>query len=78
MGGRIKKYAAFIKKFHKCTPSKRQKYLKEASAEQVRSLCECALNVTNGNIPIKGRLFINIETAQFLLERVEWRGNVAY
>src|ERR1700679_269884 len=72
MGGGIKKYAAFIKRFHKCTPSKRQKYLKEASAEQVRSLCECALNVTNGNIPIKGKLLSRLKPHKKLLRTISF------
>ena len=61
MGGRIHKHSDFIRRFHKCSPKTRERYLREASAEEVRSLCECALNVYQGNIPVKPKEVVRLK-----------------
>lgn len=53
MASRLHRHKKFIVKFKNSSEALRKKYLKPASDDQIRSLCECALNICNGNIPLK-------------------------
>src|SRR5712671_43840 len=52
MAPQKEKLVRFIKKFKCAGNVRRKKYLEEASPEEFHSLCQCILNVVNGNIPI--------------------------
>lgn len=46
----------FIKRLKKASPKNRQLLLKNASDDEILSLCECSENVYKGNVPIRPRL----------------------
>jgi hypothetical protein len=68
MAGRIEKHYNFIKKFQRAPTLQRNAYLKRASADEVRSLCECALNVCNGNIPLNKKQFGQLKKHKKILK----------
>ena len=72
MEGRIKKKSAFLRKFQKCTNQERVKHLKAASPNQIKSVCECALNVLNGNVPVHGRLLHILKPHQKVLKQISY------
>ena len=45
----------FIKKVKQSSPKSRQRYISEASPEQIRSLCECVHNVFRGRLPVSSK-----------------------
>jgi len=53
MASHIKYHLPFISKFNKKIGKKRMaKYIRRASEDEIHSICECALNICNGNVPI--------------------------
>jgi hypothetical protein len=45
----------FIRKYKTADDDRLKKYLKKASVDEIHSLCECTLNVCNGNVPVSQR-----------------------
>jgi hypothetical protein len=77
MEGRIHKCTGFLKKFHKCTPKESRQYLRNASKQQIRSLCECSLNVATGNIPVKGKTLRSLKKHKHLIKTLSFgKGNL--
>jgi hypothetical protein len=55
MANSVKRQAPQLKTLCSCQPKDRRVLLKHADPELVRVICECALNVLEGNIPISSR-----------------------
>ena len=72
MEGRIQKKSAFLRKLYKCSQQERIKQLKAASPAQIKSVCECALNVLNGNVPVHGRLLHTLKPHNSVLKRISY------
>jgi hypothetical protein len=72
MDGRIQKKTAFLREFHKCSNQNRKKLLKTATPNQIKSVCECALNVVNGNVPVKGRLLHKLKAHRKVLKQLSF------
>jgi hypothetical protein len=70
MEGRVKRHAGFIKKFYKCNPKNCKKLVKGASDEQVRTLCESALNVYKGNVPLNTKYMRRLRQHKGSLKRL--------
>ena len=52
MPSNVKKYAHHLKVMGNATPSMCKAMVKSADAGLVRCLCECALNILKGNVPL--------------------------
>lgn len=50
---RLQNQISYIDVLSKAKPKQRQAILKHADKELVLCLCECVLNVLNGNVPLK-------------------------
>jgi predicted metalloprotease len=70
MEGRVKRHAGFIKKFYKCNAKNCKNLVKRASDEQIRTLCECALNVYKGNVPLKTKYLRRLREHKASLKRL--------
>jgi hypothetical protein len=57
MAPRAAVHRKFIKKLETANTSQRKKYISEATPDQIRAICDCALNVCNGNIKLTGKKF---------------------
>ena len=53
MSKRVKKHAPFLRVLAHCTHKQRQGIIQGANKELIACLCECALNILNGNVPLK-------------------------
>jgi hypothetical protein len=49
---RLKNNASFLRYLHTANLRRRKQLLKSASAEELKSLCECAFNIILKNVPI--------------------------
>jgi hypothetical protein len=71
------KSTAFLKRLNKCSHQSRRKQLKEASRDQINSLCECAYNLTLGNVPVSGRLLHKLKPYKKTLKQLSFgKGNL--
>ena len=53
MSKRVRNHAPYLRVLARGTTKQRQGIIQGANRELVHCLCECALNVLNGNIPLK-------------------------
>lgn len=53
MSARLRKHLPLLKMLHKATPKQRLLILQSASDELILTLCEVALNILYGTIPIR-------------------------
>jgi hypothetical protein len=60
----------FIKKFKTAGEQQRKKYLTQAAPSEIHSLCECVLNVCNGNIPINKRALVRLKPYKETLRKI--------
>ena len=49
---RLKKHIPQLKALKKASPKRRRKILIDANAELIKCICECCLNIINGNVKI--------------------------
>jgi hypothetical protein len=67
----------FLKRFKKCSAKNCKKYLNDASASEIISVCECALNVTNGNLPLSQKHLKKLRRHRKLLHEISFgKGNI--
>jgi len=52
MSQTVKQCGDYLQVLAKCSPRQRQAILREADPKLVKAICECALNVINGNVPL--------------------------
>jgi hypothetical protein len=62
----------FLRRFKKCSTKERKKYLNDASASEITSLCECALNISNGNIPLSSKHLKKLKPHRKLLHEISF------
>ena len=52
MTERLRRHIDILRAIKSCSKKQRKALLESASKDQVHCLCECVLNVLNGNVPI--------------------------
>ena len=52
MVGALRKHAPVLRAMANCSPAMRKGMVKAADPSLVRCLCECALNILKGNVPL--------------------------
>ncbi len=53
MPGRASSNTSFLRFLHDANLKQRKQILKNASKEQIQTLCECAFNILRRNVPLK-------------------------
>ena len=68
MKGRLELTESFVYLLAKSTPRRRNVLLRNASNEELRSLCELCLNVIKGNLPLNKNAFQRLKRHRKTLE----------
>jgi len=65
MTSRIKRHIPFIRQLNNKSEKKtRDKYIKRASQEEIYTICECALNICKGNVPLSNKQLTKLKKYQ--------------
>jgi hypothetical protein len=67
MSARLKKNLPLLEKLLKAKPAKRVEILRGADSELLKSICECAINLLNANVPADKRQVSSLEKHKTLL-----------
>lgn len=57
MSARFHRNSTKLKDLHKASAKKKRQILKTASTDLICCLCECALNIRQGNVPLSSKQF---------------------
>ena len=69
---RVYKHREFLKSLVKTSPQKRNRIIKGATAEQLKSIQEAILNVANNNIPISPCLFKKLKPYKQVIKKIAY------
>lgn len=50
-----KRYCHYLRDLHQCTHQQRKTKMLSSSDAEIKCICECALNILHGNIPVSDR-----------------------
>lgn len=67
---RLKQNITYIDILAKAKPKQRSAILQNAEKDLIICLCECALNILNGNVPLNSKQFSRLKTHHIKLRRL--------
>jgi hypothetical protein len=73
MASNIKHHISFLKKIGSATKNNRVKYLNLATDSEIRSICECALNVCKGTVPLSKKSKTYLKRHGKVLKNIAFR-----
>ena len=75
MSRRLNKYKHHIKFLSACSPKHCSQFLKTADRELINCICECALNVLHGNVPLGDKQLTNLRKYKAQLRQLTAKGS---
>lgn len=61
MSKRFQRNRAIIRKLHKVNEKERKKMIGKLSGDTLNAICDCAKNITNGNVPLTTKQFSKLK-----------------
>lgn len=57
MSKRLRRNVPTLRKLHKASNNRRKQIIQHASKDTIASLCDCAFNIVQGNVPLTTKQF---------------------